>query len=70
MNRILHEMSNKSRYAIKTNQPLSTNFNDEITVITFYNESSSLVRQIPQYNVLIIGGYMMANTGKDENDEY
>ena len=33
-----------------------TNANDEIDLITFNNELSSLVSSIPKYNILIIGG--------------
>ena len=35
-----------------------TSASDETDLITFYNELSSLVRSIPQNNVLIIGGNM------------
>ena len=35
-----------------------TNVSEEIDLITFYNELSSLVRSILKHNVLIIGGDM------------
>ena len=37
--------------------------------ITFYNELSSLVRNIPKHNVKFIRGYMNAKMGKDENNK-
>ena len=37
-----------------------TNASDEMEIITFYNELSSLVQHILKHNVLIIGGDMNA----------
>ena len=37
-----------------------TNANDETDIITFYKEVSSLVRNIPKHNLLIIGEDMNA----------
>ena len=47
-----------------------TNASDETNLITFYNELSSLVRCIPKHYVLIIGGDMNAQIGKDENNKF
>ena len=35
-----------------------TNVSEETDLLAFYNELSSLIRSIPQYNVLVIGGDM------------
>ena len=45
------------------------NASDEIDPITFYLELSSLVRGILTHNVLIIGGDMHVQIGKDENSK-
>ena len=37
-----------------------TNVSEETELIAFYDELSSLVRNIPKYNVLVIGGDMNA----------
>ena len=44
-----------------------TNVSDKIDVISFYNEQFSLVRHIPQNNILIIGGDMNVDISKDKN---
>ena len=46
------------------------NINDETDLITFYNELSSFIRSIPKHNVLIIGGDMNAQIGKDESNKF
>ena len=46
-----------------------TNASDETDHITFYNELSSLVRGILKYNLLIIGGNMNAQIGKNKNNK-
>ena len=43
------------------------NANDEIDIIIFCYELSSLVLHIPKPNVLIIGGDMNAQTGREES---
>ena len=41
------------------------NTNDETDITNFYNEISYLIRHISKHKVLIIGGNMNANIGKD-----
>ena len=43
------------------------NVNVETDLIAFYNELSSLVCSIPKYNVLVIGGDMNGQIGKNVN---
>ena len=45
------------------------NANDETEITTFNSELSPLVHFISNYNVLIIGGDMKAQIGKDENNK-
>ena len=45
-----------------------TNARDEMDLITFYNELSSLSRSIPKHNVLIMRD-INAQIGKDENNK-
>ena len=47
----------------------TTNASDEKDLDTF-NELSSLVRSMPKHNVLIIGGHMNAQIGKNENNTF
>ena len=47
-----------------------TNVSEETELVTFYNELSSLVRSIPKHNMLIIGGDMNAQIGKNGNNKY
>ena len=47
-----------------------TNVSDETDLITFYDELSSLVRSIPKHNVLVIGGDMNAQIGKNVNNKF
>ena len=42
-----------------------TNVSEETELIAFYDELSSLVRSIPKHNVLVIGGDMNAQIGKN-----
>ena len=44
-----------------------TNVSEETELVTFYDELSSLVRSIPRHNVLVIGGDMNAQIGKNGN---
>ena len=44
-----------------------TNVSEETELVAFYGELSSLVRSIPKHNVLVIGGDMNAQSGKDGN---
>ena len=46
------------------------NIKDETDTIAFYNELSSLVHTIPKHNVLIIGGDMNAQIGKNINNKF
>ena len=43
---------------------------EETDLITFYNGLSSHVRSIPKHNVLVIGGDMNAETGKNVNNKF
>ena len=47
-----------------------TNVNEETELVTFYDELSSLVRSIPKHNMLVIGGDMNAQIGKNGNNKY
>ena len=42
-----------------------TNVSEETELVTFNDELSSLVRSIPKHNVLVIGGDMNAQIGKN-----
>ena len=47
-----------------------TNGNDETDLNTFYNELSSLIGSIHRHHVLIIGGDMNSQIGKNKNNEF
>ena len=47
-----------------------TNVSEETEVVNFYEELSSLVRSIPKHNLLVIGGDMNAQIGKNRNNKY
>ena len=47
-----------------------TNVCEETELVTFYDELSSLVRSIPKHNMLVIGGDMDAQMGKNGNNKY
>ena len=47
-----------------------TNVSEETKLITFYDEFSTLVRSIPKHNVLVIGGDMNAQIGKNGNHKF
>ena len=47
-----------------------TNVREEIELIAFYDELSSLVRGIPKHKVLVIGGVMNAQISKNENHKF
>ena len=47
-----------------------TNVSKETEIFTFYDELSYLVRSIPKHNVLIIGGDMNAQIGKNVNHKF
>ena len=49
---------------------ISTNVSEETDLIAFYNKLSSLVRSILKHNVLIIGGDMNAQIGKNINHKF
>ena len=46
------------------------NVREETELIAFYDELSSLVHSIPKHNVLVIGGDMNAQIGKNGNNKY
>ena len=45
-------------------------YSEETELVTFYEELSSLVRSIPKHNLLVIGGDMNAQIGKNRNNKY
>ena len=47
-----------------------TNVSEETELVAFYDEQSSLVRSIPKHNLLVIGGDMNAQIGKNGNSKY
>ena len=47
-----------------------TNVSEETELVAFYDELSSLVRSIPKHNMLVIGGDMNAQIGKNGNNKY
>ena len=47
-----------------------TNVSEETELVTFYDVLSSLVRSIPKHNMLVIGGDINAQTGKNGNTKY
>ena len=47
-----------------------TNVSEETELIAFYDELSSLIRSIPKHNVLLIGGDMNAQIGKNVNHKF
>ena len=47
-----------------------TNVSEETELVTFYCELSSLVHSIPKHNVLVIGGDMNTQIGKNGNNKY
>ena len=47
-----------------------TNVSEETEIIAFYDELSCLVRSIPKHSVLVIGGDMNAQIGKNGNNKY
>ena len=47
-----------------------TNIREETKLATFYDELFSLVRSIPKHNLLIIGGDMNAQIGKNRHNKY
>ena len=47
-----------------------TNVSEETELISFYDDLPSLVRSIPKHNVLVIGGDMNAQIGKNGNNKY
>ena len=47
-----------------------TNVSEETELVTFYEELSSLVRSIPKHNLLVVGGDMNAQFGKNRNNKY
>ena len=46
------------------------NVSEETYLIAFYNELSSLVRNIPKRNILVIGGDMNTQIGKNLNNKF
>ena len=60
--------SNRRATIIFWNSP--TNVSEETELITFYDELSSLVRSILKHNILVIGGDMNAQIGKNRNHKF
>ena len=46
-----------------------TNVNEETELVTFHEELSSLVRNIPKLDLLVIGGDMNAQIGKKQKQQ-
>ena len=46
------------------------NVSEETELVDFYDELFSLVRSIPKHNMLVIGGDMNAQIGKNRNNKY
>ena len=62
-------------YAYRSTGPIiscyiPTNVSEETDLIVFYNELSTLVPRFPKHNVLIIGGDMNAQIGKNVNNKF
>ena len=47
-----------------------TNVSEETDLIAFYDELSSQVRSIPKHNVLVVGGDMNPQIGKNGSNKY
>ena len=47
-----------------------TNVSEETELVAFYDELSSLIRSNPKQNILVIGGDMNAQIGKNGNHKY
>ena len=47
-----------------------TNVSEETELVTFYEELSTLVRSIPKHNLLVIGGDINAQIGKNRKNKY
>ena len=47
-----------------------TNVSEENEIATFYEDLSSLVRSIPKHNLLVIGGDMNAQIGKNRHNKH
>ena len=47
-----------------------TNVSEENEIVTFYEDLSSLVRSIPKHNLLVIGGDMNAQIGKNRHNKH
>ena len=47
-----------------------TNVSEENEIVTVYEDLSSLVRSIPKHNLLVIGGDMNAQIGKNRHNKY
>ena len=55
---------------LKQRSSPATNVSEETELVTFYEELSSLVRSIPKHNLLVIGGDMNAQIGKNRNNKH
>ena len=58
------------REHVETNQSTVFLTSVRTELVTFYDELSSLVRSIPKHNMLVIGGDMNAQIGKNGNNKY
>ena len=47
-----------------------TNASGEMDITTFYDRLSSLIQYIAKHNIIIIGGDMNVQIGKDENNKF
>ena len=68
--RMMAAMFNGNPWATIISCYSPTNVSEETVLVTFYNELSSLVCSIPKHNILVIGGDMNAQIGKNRNNRY
>ena len=68
--RVMAATFNGNPRATITSCDSPTNVSEETELLTFYDELSSLVRSIPKHNMLVIGGDMNAQIGKNGNNKY
>ena len=68
--RMMAEMFNGNPRATIISCHSPTNVSEETELVTFYDELFSLVCSIPKHNVLVIGGDMNAQIGKNRNNRY
>ena len=68
--RMLAASSNGNHRATIISCYSPTNVSEETELVAYYDELSSLVRSLPKHNLLVIGGDMNAQIGKNGNNKY